>query len=294
MIRQEKKLLELGYILNEHYRPREWYREKHHHLAPFFNPNKIVTIEVHNHIIPPSNPFAINIDEFWQRAQSAKIANTDVLILSPEDLILHLSLHISYHDHFVGRIRGLCDISEVVRHYRGKINWNQITTEIYKYKIGKFVYYPLYLAKEVLDADIPCDVLAELEYRYRLQLLEDQLLKLITRRNLFIRNGSSSILPTWVIKSICRELLCTEKTYDKIKSLLRLITFPGKGENSSKPFDCHRFIIRLLRLFWKYGIISLRMIYGKVIHQLHLLKRKVKPANICDNQVSRNFYNLLK
>lgn len=269
----EKKLLELGYILNEHYGPGEWYREKHHHLAPFFNPNKIATIEVHNDIISPSNPFATNIDDFWQRAQSAKIANSDVLILSPEDLILHLSLHISYHDRFAGRIRGLFDISEVVRHYQEKINWNQITTEIYKYNIGKFVYYPLYFAKELLDADIPSDVLAELEYQYRLPLLEDQLLKFITRRNLFIRNGVSSILPTWVIQSICRELLCDKKTYDKVKSLIRLIILPGKGDNSSEPFHYHRFMIRLLRLFPKYGITSLLMIYGKVIHQLHLLKR---------------------
>lgn len=253
--RAAKRILELKYVFNEDYRSAEWYIEKLHHLAPLFNPNKIVKIEIHHNIIPPSNPFAVNIDEFWQRAQPAKIANTDVLILSPEDLILHLSLHISYCDQFVGRIKGLCDILEVVRHYQGKINWNQITTEIHKYKIGKFVYYPLYFAKELLDADIPSHVLSELDYRYRLRLVEDQLLKLIIRKNIFIRNESSSILPTWVIGSICKELLRTEKTYDKIRSLLRLIIFPDKGENASKPFDYHRFITRLVRLFWKYGII---------------------------------------
>jgi len=252
--RAEKRILELGYIFNEHYRSAEWYIEKLHHLAPLFNPNKIVKIEVHHNIIPPSNPFAINIDEFWQRALPAKIANTDVLILSPEDLILHLSLHICYLDQFVGRIKGLCDILEVVRHYQGKINWTQITTEIHKYKIGKFVYYPLYFAKELLHADIPSDVLSELEYCYKLRLVEDKLLKLIISKNI-IRNESSSILPTWVIKSICRELLRTEKTCDKIRALLRLIIFQDKGEDSSKPFDYHCFITRLLRLFWKYGTI---------------------------------------
>ena len=247
--RAEKRIFKLGYILNEHYRSPEWYRKKHHHLAPLFNPDKIVKIDVHHNIIPPSNPFSINIDEFWQRAQPAKIANTDVLILSPEDLILHLSLHISYCDQFVGRIKGLCDILEVVRHYQGKINWTQITTKSHKYKIGKFVYYPLYFAKELLNADIPSYVLSEFEYHFKLRLVEDQLLKLIIKKNIFIRNESSSILPTWVIESICRELLCTEKACDKIRSLFWLIIFPDKLKNSSNPFDYHRFITRLVRLF---------------------------------------------
>jgi len=93
--RAETTLLNLGYVIPEIYlEKKDWYWKEHHHLTPYL---KNITIEVHWNIAPPSHQFQIDINGMWDRARLTKIANIEALVLSHEDLILHLCLHNMVH-----------------------------------------------------------------------------------------------------------------------------------------------------------------------------------------------------
>ena len=162
--RAEDKLAELGYSWRESRRSKEWFKEHHHHLA-FVGPEATpieVPVEVHWNIHRPSTAFHIDIYEMWNRAERAKIADVDTLVLSNEDLILHLCLHACYHK-LIGGIRTLCDITETVRRYAQQIDWGQLQRRSYQWDISEYVYVTLRLAKELLGAGVPEGVLDSFE-----------------------------------------------------------------------------------------------------------------------------------
>ena len=67
----------------------------------------------------------IDIDKVWERARPAFIGEVEVLVLCPEDLLLHLCTHLSFHHasfQFAG-LRTFCDIRESIWHYNGQIEW---------------------------------------------------------------------------------------------------------------------------------------------------------------------------
>jgi hypothetical protein len=133
-----------------------------HHLHPLIKPGGI-PIEIHWTIESPSEPFAIDIDGLWERARPATVAGVEVLVLSAEDLLLHLSLHTSFHHQFVVGLRGCWDIVEAIRYYGEEIDWDVVRRRARQWGVGKFVYLTLRLAKESLGATVPAEVLADLE-----------------------------------------------------------------------------------------------------------------------------------
>jgi len=134
----------------------------HQHLPHFAKPDR-APIEIHWTIANPSAPFTIDVDELWKRSIPATIANTEVLVLSFEDLIMHLCLHTSYQHKFVSGLRTLCDISEILRHSQGKIEWDQVQSRAHQWQASKYVHLVLYLARELLGAPVPERILINLQ-----------------------------------------------------------------------------------------------------------------------------------
>jgi|GEM_PF-665442 len=93
-----------------------------HHLKPFQHPDA-PPIELHYALETPSKIRTIDTEDLWSRANLKQIAGVDVFILSPEDLLLHLCLHIAIHHVFQVKLLSLCDIPTVIEHYREQIDW---------------------------------------------------------------------------------------------------------------------------------------------------------------------------
>ena len=159
--RVEEKLLEMGYGPPERSSIEEQC-EKSHHLVGFTKPGA-APIEIHWTIELPTSPFTIDVDGLWKRARPATIADVKVLMLSPEDLLLHLCLHATYHHFFGYGLRPFCDISETIRHYQDEIDWEQIQRRIRQWGAGNCVYLTLLLARELLEAAVPDEVLNALK-----------------------------------------------------------------------------------------------------------------------------------
>jgi hypothetical protein len=93
----------------------------------------------------------------------ARLAGVEALVMSPEDLLLHLCLHASFDHQFRLGLRACWDILEVVRHHRGSIDWDQLGRRAQQWGIGRYVYVTLCLVRELLAADIPAAAIASLE-----------------------------------------------------------------------------------------------------------------------------------
>jgi hypothetical protein len=106
----------------------------------------------------------INIEDVWDRAQPAVIADVEVLVLSPEDLLLHLCLHLAVKQLFqsVG-LRTFCDILETILHYHSQIEWEQVSRRATQWGASKSVYLTLLFARDLLNAKVPSDTLESLK-----------------------------------------------------------------------------------------------------------------------------------
>ena len=249
--RVEEKLLAMDYTPDGGNAP---FAKNHCHFVYHMLQNESlrVRVEIHWNIAPPSSLFQIDIDGMWERARPAKIANVEVLVLSPEDLILHLCLHASFHHKFRSGIKHICDIPETIQHYKDKIDYKQLISTANEYGISKFIYCTLSLTKKMLGTEIPDDVLNELKP----DTFDPQLINLA--EEMILSNISSQVAPSVV------DAFSPEKLIDKLKVTLKHL-FPSRSsvatrfpvsENSiflypfylAYPFN---FILRRWQFLWR-------------------------------------------
>ena len=135
--------------------------DQRHHIPPFTNSAIPLEIEWHWHIVRPT-PHAFPVTELWQRAIPTTIAGIEALMLSPEDLLLHIADHLSYHHEFSFGMRSLCDIAAICERYRDTIQWDVFVNRANQWQWERGVFLALQLAKNKLGAVVPPDVLTQL------------------------------------------------------------------------------------------------------------------------------------
>ena len=121
-----------------------------------------LSVEIHWTILDEDKPFLIDVQGLWARALPARIAGVDALALSPEDLVLHLCLHLTYQHHLKLGLRGLYDITLALRHFDGQLNWEELIKIAQAWGAERVAWLSLTLAADLLGAEIPDPVLAQL------------------------------------------------------------------------------------------------------------------------------------
>ncbi len=132
------------------------------HQLPDFSKPDGARVELHWTITKPNTSFSIAPDELWERATSVRLVSADVLGLCAEDLLLHLCAHTSYHHYFEFGLRPSCDISELIHRQGAMLSWPQVVARARRWRWERGVYVALRLAKELLGAAAPNDVLQAL------------------------------------------------------------------------------------------------------------------------------------
>ena len=98
----------------------------------------------------------------WDRARPATIAGVEVLALSPEDLLLHLCLHAAHRHGLGDGLRPLCDVCETILRFQSEIDWTQVVERAHVWGASRYVGLMLHLARGMLGADVPDEVLEQL------------------------------------------------------------------------------------------------------------------------------------
>jgi hypothetical protein len=236
---------DLDYVYGPAKKSEEWRRMNHFHLRPHIHPDKSIVVEIHWHITGDS--FHINIDEWWEMAKVIEIGNCQAMIPSPEDMLIHLCLHLFNHGYKEITLKDFCDIIEALRYHRKEINWQRLQDKIDRYKINTLVYTILYFIK-ILERDEE-----NLLGWIKSNSVNLKLLSLIEKQILG-EDAAHSAIPKELVQS-----LVTDKFSGKVMLLLNLI-FPTREEMasvysvsfSSKKIYFYYIILRPFYLF-KYG-----------------------------------------
>jgi len=97
------------------------------HVPPMEKDNSTM-VELHWTLLEEDEPFTLEPEGIWARTMPANIANVDAHALGIEDLILHLSLHLTYQHFLKLGLRGLLDIALVIHKFQGSIDWQKMVS----------------------------------------------------------------------------------------------------------------------------------------------------------------------
>ena len=257
----ERLLHILNYVPNEACFSQAWYRDHHHHLVPYVKHDRGFVLEIHHHISPPLLSEYLPVYDLWQRARPVQIATLPTFMLAPEDLLLHLSLHLI--DDILGRgmakPRILGDIAETIRQYQRELDWELLLRNAEIYAVEKYLYYALWLSREMVAAEVKTQILCNLRSSIRGGLLEDIALKFIMQRAILRLHVETSPIPSWVIYDVCGILLSSGGKRNKIRAMLTMIQ--------------QRYSHSALQVDVPVGIS--RSLYMRFIHPVYLLLRAV-------------------
>ncbi len=238
IVRAEKLMFDSGYVARESYRTKEWYREYHHHLAPFCNPENGIITEIHTNIFPPDESVQLDMDKLWTDAEITKIADADTKILCLEDMFIHLCLHL-FGQTSVGGIKNLSDIAQTLKCFGGHIDWEIIENYAIEEGITDYIYYALYAANIILCAEIDNQFLTRLKNKSSKKGFEDYFLKKLIIKTI-IYDDSTHLLPAHYYEILFAQLFNNDPIQSKIISLLEYI-FPRNIDSPSNDPETFSF-----------------------------------------------------
>lgn len=136
----------------------------HHHLIPFTRPGG-PPVEVHWSLTPAGCRFPITLEDLEEKTREFHCNGSPARMLCPEDLLVHLCLHICTNHRFSTlELRNLCDIAEVLRHYGDEIDWKSLGERARRFGTGKYVYSTLLVTEKLFGAELPREGLAQLDH----------------------------------------------------------------------------------------------------------------------------------
>ncbi len=157
-----------------------------------------------------------NTRQMIERAQPTKIANSNVLVMTPEDQILHVIYHATFQHPFIGLLE-LCDVAELVKLEENELDWQSLMKRARNGRIATATYCLLTSAETLLGAPIPDWALRSLAPN----LLKRGLLNTVFGKTNFLAEcPTRPVAPRYLLQT-----LMLDKTVDTL-SLLWKAAFP--------------------------------------------------------------------
>jgi len=151
------------------------------HLPPMLAPDGTV-VELHWTIVSPGYASRFtqdDLDGLWSRSRAATIAGVSSRTLSPTDLLLHLSIHMSAQHRFDGAgLRALVDIAETIHSFQKDLDWDAFVARANQWGVSAGIKVALLLVREWTDAAVPEDVITQLKG----EPLEEEVLVWVRRK----------------------------------------------------------------------------------------------------------------
>ncbi len=129
--------------------------------------------------LAPRGLFSLDLDLWRARAESFNLASQPALRFSPEDMLLHLALHMRKH-RYIG-LRWLCDVAELLRRFAGPaasrpLDWEYVVGAARTAGLTVLLYTGLVQAQRLLHAPVDPALLARLKpAAWRRRLLQSVL-----------------------------------------------------------------------------------------------------------------------
>ena len=124
----------------------------------FVRPSDRMLVEVHWRLRPQSFPFPLDVETLWNRRETLALPNASVPTLPLADYLILLCVHGAKHRW--ERLLWVCDIAQIVR-ADPALPWTAITRQAETLGCRRVLSLGLLLARDLLEAPVPADVLAE-------------------------------------------------------------------------------------------------------------------------------------
>lgn len=111
--------------------------------------------------LAPRGLFSLNLDAWRARLGQFRLESLTARRFSPEDMLLHLALHMRKH-RYVG-LRWLCDVAELVRRLGATLDWPYVLSTARTAGLRVLLYTSLQLAERLLQAPVDARILRALE-----------------------------------------------------------------------------------------------------------------------------------
>ena len=155
------ELSRLGYKLLYDYRP--GFAQQFGYELCYIKSNS-VSLDLHWHVAGLPYSRYIDVARFWESAVPLNIEGIDVLVLSLEDLLIHLCLHASKESYSM--LLWLVDISETVHRYGEEIDWDLFLEKVEQYRIHSLMRYVLRSVEKLFASAVPAFI-SERLHRHR-------------------------------------------------------------------------------------------------------------------------------
>jgi hypothetical protein len=131
-----------------------------------------VAVELHSAITSQTFYFALDPASLWERIEMVTLEATAVRSLGLEDLLMVLCVHGSKH-HW-SKLMWICDIAELLRAYSNRIDWELLKGRAGSLGGWRMLCLGVLLARGLLDADVPEDVLRVMQAEPKAGILAAQ------------------------------------------------------------------------------------------------------------------------
>ena len=113
----------------------------------------MLPIDAHWYLTPE---LSIDMDRVWDRSLNVIVGGQPVRVLSPEDLILHLCLHIALHHKYkISGLRNLLDIKTCVMHFGDQLDWDVVMARAGRWQVGNSVVLTILLGHDLVGISLP-------------------------------------------------------------------------------------------------------------------------------------------
>lgn len=231
------------------------------HALPYKDVQTGLVIEVHWTLLDARHGMQVDIEQLWQRAQPAVIAQKPALEITPEDQILHLCIHAAIHAFEMG-LRPLCDLDRTIRHYQNSIDWGTLRQRTLNWRAERSVYLTLRLANDLLHTPTNPEWMSliqpeEFEEAYY-QLARQHLFQSVEQPESALPDAAG-LVRFWTAENIGRKL-----------GILMHRIFPTREEMARMyPAPAHSLMIflyypaRIIDLLHRFGQIGIHLLLGK-------------------------------
>jgi hypothetical protein len=189
------------------------------------HPEMALRVDVHYDDILGAGLASCDVEGFWQRARTVEIESASVKVLSLEDQLIHLCVHL--HRHGYTRLHCFADIAFIVRDQAVQLDWERLLETVHIEEAAVGVYYSLYYLDKLVGVGVPGDVLAALypdrfRRRWHERYLPEE--KVLSLQPMPLPVFSFYHIP--LFGRLLPDLLVMGRRRDKLAYLLRLLLPP--------------------------------------------------------------------
>jgi hypothetical protein len=145
----------MSWYANPQLRQMERFQSLSEYNFQFIARNTSAMVELHWMIVPRYYWSSRRPDWLWDNPRFAQVAGVRCTVLSPETLLLVLSIHGSKH--CWAQLKWICDVAELIRS-QPSMEWDEVLANARSLRCQRMVFLGLLLAETLLGAQLPPEV----------------------------------------------------------------------------------------------------------------------------------------